>query len=127
MNITGQSIRTEPMVLGNNKLFAPTSLERYNTAKRGGSRSSKSVYDLEITHSRKSPAMATTETLQRTLAQNPRQQVYSNGIMTAPLISGLASNEINRPNENRDGRDIMNTNTRIVETNTPMIINSDIY
>ena len=84
----------------------------------------KTVYDLEQQRSKTEPAMASTETLQRTLAQDPREQVVSNGIMTAPLISGLASDPFgsgHRQKEELLGENIMNANTRIVQANTGRI------
>ena len=125
MDITGTSIRTEPLILKKGaNMYYPTSLERYITAKNETSRDRKTTYDLEKKNGHLTTAMATTETLQRTLANNPRGQISSNGIMTAPLISGMASDPIGsgyRQNERKEGEDIMNYNTQIVEANTPKI------
>ena len=125
MDITGTSIRTEPLILKRGKdMYYPTSMQRYITAKNETSRDKKTTYDLEKKNGHLTTAMATTESLQRTLANNPRGQISSNGIMTAPLISGMASDPIgsgHRQNEQKEGEDIMNYNTRIVEANTPKI------
>ena len=125
MDITGTSIRTEPLILKRGKdMYYPTSMQRYITAKNETSRDKKTTYDLEKKNGHLTTAMATTESLQRTLANNPRGQISSNGIMTAPLISGMASDPMgsgHRQNEQKEGEDIMNYNTRIVEANTPKI------
>ena len=126
MNITGQSIRTEPIKLGlKTGGFHPTAMNRYATARRSGSRSSKSVYDREIASKRESPAMASTETLQRILGNETHKTAVSNGIMSRPLISGRASLEFQpdtRMNAFKDGNEIMADNTHIVEENTPKIL-----
>lgn len=126
MDITGQSIRTEPVDMGFSiNSYYPTSLQRYMTAKSSGSRSSKSTYDREVEDAREQPALSALETVQRTVAQNPRQTIVSNGIMTAPLISGLASDPIGsgvRQNDVRLNEGIMRMNTSIVEMDTPKIL-----
>lgn len=126
MDITGQSIRTEPISLGIEPgSFHPTAMDRFLTAKSGGSRSSKSVYDRELASQSTQPAMAITEALQRTLADDPRKTTMSNGVMSRPLISGRASLEFQpdtRMNDFREGSAMMANNTRIVERNTPQIV-----
>ena len=108
--ITGQSIRYEPSILGVSG-FHKTGLQRFVNAR--GDKSRLNVLQREA-KSGSGVAMSTTETLQRTLAQNPRQQVVSNGLMTAPLISGRASDTsggVVRTNERAEGRDMMLVNT----------------
>lgn len=121
--ISGQSIRYEPITLGiDPNSYHPTSLERFQMA--SGSRSMKNIYERENKSNNGSMAMATTETLQRTLAQNPRETVYSNGLTTAPLISGLASDTsggLVRQKEAAEGRDIMLVNTIRDAQNIPQI------
>jgi len=125
MDITGTSIRTEPLILKRGTdMYYPTSMERYITAKNETARDKKTTYDLERKNGHLTTAMATIESLQRTLANNPRKQITTNGLMSAPLISGMASDPIgsgHRERERMEGEDIMDYNTRIVEANTPKI------
>lgn len=110
--ITGQSIRYEPVSLGIGlDSFHPTSFERYARAQQAVASSKLNVMSRE---DKGAIAPATTETLQRTLALNPRETQYSNGISTAPLISGLASDTSGgymRAREIAEGRDMMLVNT----------------
>jgi hypothetical protein len=117
-NITGQSINIEPMVLGfqGNHL---TSMERY--LKASGSKSKFNTLQRETADKGSFP-MATTETLQRTVAQEPRKVVYSNGLMTAPLISGRATvsdNPEQRAKDELQGAEMVVGNTIRDYSNIP--------
>ena len=86
-SITGQSIKTEPKIAGFDGAHK-TRLERYQSAKRG-TKTTK-LQTIENTE-RGNPAYAITDTVMRTLGDMPRQKIVSAGLTTAPLISGLAS------------------------------------
>jgi hypothetical protein len=85
--ITGQSIAFEPRIAGFEGNH-PSRLELYQKAKSGNK--TTKLQDIEKT-GRGHEAIATAETVMRTLGQNPREKIYSAGLTTAPLISGLAS------------------------------------
>jgi hypothetical protein len=109
--ITGQSIKYEPRVLGFTG-YHPTSFQRFAAASGHLQESKLTVLNQESKESG-SKAPSTIETLQRTLANAPRQQVISNGITAAPLISGRASDftGAERRGDVAEGQNIMAINT----------------
>jgi hypothetical protein len=121
MNITGQSISYEPYSLGISGDH-PTTMELYLKASRAPH--NVSTLQQEVKNKNKSFPMATVETLQRTLAQDPRKTVVSNGIMTAPLISGRATamdNAEQRMKDRRQGLGMVSVNTALNKQNIPTI------
>jgi hypothetical protein len=121
MNITGQSISYEPYSMGISGEHL-TGLERY--LKASGTQSKFNTLQREVKDKNESYPMATTETLQRTLANDPRKTVVSNGIMTAPLISGRATSMDNaeqRMKDNKQGLGMVSVNTALTKQNTPTI------
>jgi hypothetical protein len=126
MEITGQSIRTEPIGLGiNPNSYHKTTIQRYINARNSGGKSYKSTYDREVKNSREQPALSITETLFRTVADSPRDTEYSNGIFSAPLISGLASiprGSKDRLIKNLEGANILKRNTSIMQRHTPQML-----
>lgn len=118
MNITGQSVKLEPIILGKRDLYHPSSLERFLKA----TSKSSTVYNLEKKDSQ--IPMSSIETLQRTLAENQRGQVRSSNISYASPISGRASTPFNseyRRDGVNEGYAMLKNNNNIVKQNTPDI------
>lgn len=119
--ITGQSIKYEPTILGYAG-YHPTSAQRYAAASGNTAESKLTVLNEESIEAG-SKAPSTLETLQRTIANAPRKQVISNGILSAPLISGMASDftGAERKNDVAEGREIMSENTARNVSDIPTI------